>query len=300
MTWESRVIVIRTPALSTTVVIGAGPRSQPVAMHRSPALQERTRWLGYDLPAGMADLPVSMSTVYSGIPNPSVLVQTLPRPLPPSDTPASDRSAPSPPRARAPASRDGASRVREERVESHIASAISRVPRPSSPSSRPRIVRSFGSTLGCRMTAVRWVTRTRNPISSQAGAGNPSSRQVAIIRCTPLPHCSTSPSSWKTRPSTRFRTFDTTNATASSMACTGCMSSRVWSRMVRFRVRFRDRPLVKGLADREPLHLGDELRVGLAVGGAYAHVGAASAPCRLDEMGPGCARVDLLETEFGV
>ena len=69
--------------------------------------------------------------------------------------------------------------------------------------------------MGCRITSVRRVTRTRNPISSQTGAGNPSSRHVAIIRCTPLPHCSTSPSSWKTRPSTRFRTFETPSGRSS-------------------------------------------------------------------------------------
>ena len=34
------------------------------------------------------------------------------------------------------------------------------------------------------------------------------------------------------------------------------------------------------------LHLGDELGVGLAVGGAHADVSAAPAPCPLDEMGP--------------
>lgn len=82
------------------------------------------------------------------------------------------------------------------------------VRRPAPFASECRMTRSVFSSDVVPTRSDRSVTRNRTPISSKAGGAIPASRQAAVIRCTPLPHCSISPSSWKTRPITRFRSFE--------------------------------------------------------------------------------------------
>jgi len=68
----------------------------------------------------------------------------------------------------------------------------------------------------------------------------------------------------------------------------------------RFRVHFRHRPLVEGLANREPLHFGDELCVRLPIGRAHPHVGAAAEARLPEEMRSRSARVDAYGQQLSV
>ena len=81
--------------------------------------------------------------------------------------------------------------------------------------------RSVGSTSTSPTRPVRSVTRRRTPISSHTGGARPDSRHAASIRGTPLPHCSTSPSSWSTRPITRFLSFETPSGRSSTVSPNG-------------------------------------------------------------------------------
>jgi len=84
-----------------------------------------------------------------------------------------------------------------------------------------RIACSVASTTVGPTGTVGMVTRKRVTISSKVGGGRSASRQTDVIRWMPLPHCSISPSAWKTRPMTRLRSLDTPCGRSSTVSPKG-------------------------------------------------------------------------------
>jgi hypothetical protein len=76
---------------------------------------------------------------------------------------------------------------------------------------------SVSSTTGGPTGVVAMVTRKRVAISSKTGAGSPAAWHAAIMRWTPLHHCSIKPSAWTTLPITRLRSFETPSGRSSTV-----------------------------------------------------------------------------------